>query len=605
MECGGNDAVSKLTMNLKTPLLLAILCLGVGAFIFFAERHWQSTTDRQIQEKRLFEIRTDLVDRITIRHPEDDIALEKVKGRWQLKEPIEYPANEEEIKNLLSDLEYLESVQVFPLADAKKDLERYGLKKPRLVFRANWEEEQIELRVGNETALTNAVYVQIQKGEPEITVVPRELIDKLVQSHNAWRDPHVLEFEPDRINKIIIRDLFKEIELQKNKKGWYIVRPIYARASEEKMQNLLGDLHQLQVKEFVDEDGNRLTQGLNEPAVRVQLFDEKKKERVAALLLGKNDPNDPSVLFARRGGSKIIFTVETNWLETLSLSMESYRDRKLARFSPENVSQIKIYHHDTLFQQALVTNGIWKLQAASNVFAGDSQAIQNFLTRLETLEVFHFIADTSMDSARYGLQPPQMKVELILSTQQKGEKNLTLEFGKAENQVTFAKLEQEPFVVSVLSKHVNFLDVKPWDWKSLILTQNDPQKITHVEIKQGDQNLFLQRDQKDWTSSTGKAVDSIGVEAVVGLLSHLQAKQWLGTNWVDKVPPDMSFRWEMPEVRELKLWRKEDRAIGFLSGVSDWFFELDSGDATLLMQPLIMNASTNVFKQAVVETNSP
>jgi hypothetical protein len=592
-------------MNLKTPLLLAILCLGVGAFIFFAERHWQSTTDRQIQEKRLFEIRTDLVDRITIRHPEDDIVLEKVKGRWQLKEPIAYPANEEEIKNLLSDLEYLESVQVFHLADAKKDLERYGLKNPRLVLRANWEEEQIELRVGNETALTNAVYVQIQKGEPEITVVPRELIDKLMQSHNAWRDSQVLEFEPDRINKIIIRDLFKEIELQKNRKGWYIVRPIYARASEEKMQNLLGDLHQLQVKEFVDEDGNRLTQGLNEPAVRVQLFDDKKKERVAALLLGKNDPNDPSVLFARRGGSKTIFTVETNWLETLSLSMESYRDRKLARFYPENVTQIKIYHHDTLFQQALATNGIWKLQAASNVVAGNSQAIQNFLTRLEALEVFHFIADTSMDSARYGLQPSQMKVELILSTQQKGEKNLTLEFGKAENQVTFAKLEQEPFVVSVLSKHLNFLGVKPWDWKSLILTQNDPQKITHLEIKQGDQNLFLQRDQKDWTSSTGKAVDSVGVEAVVGLLSHLQAKQWLGTNWVDDVPLDMSFRWEMPEVRELKLWRKQDRTIGFLSGVSNWFFELGSGDATLLMQPLIMNVSTNVFKQAVVETNSP
>ncbi|MEZ5405135.1 MAG: DUF4340 domain-containing protein [Verrucomicrobiia bacterium] len=115
-------------MNFRTPLLLACLCLGVGAFIFFGERHWQSTTDRQIRAKRLFDIVPDQVNRITIRHPQEDVRLEKVKGKWWLKEPIQYPADEEEVKSFLSDLEYLESVEVFPVKNPEKDLERYGLK---------------------------------------------------------------------------------------------------------------------------------------------------------------------------------------------------------------------------------------------------------------------------------------------------------------------------------------------------------------------------------------------------------------------------------------------------------------------------------------------
>ncbi|MEZ5405136.1 MAG: DUF4340 domain-containing protein [Verrucomicrobiia bacterium] len=247
-------------------------------------------------------------------------------------------------------------------------------------MRANWGEDQIELRVGNETALTNAVYAQIQKGKPEVGVISRDLVDKLARSHQAWRDHQVLDFEPARVTKVILRDTMQEIELQKNKKGWDIMRPLYARASDQEMQNLLQTLRNLRVKNFVAEDNsNNLLQGLNDPAVRVQLFYDDKKERVAALQLGKNDPDDPNAVFAKQGGGKSVFTIETNGLEALNLSTENYRDRKLARFAPEAVSQIKIYHQDALFQQAIETNGTWQWSdmVASWHLAND-QAIQRF-----------------------------------------------------------------------------------------------------------------------------------------------------------------------------------------------------------------------------------
>src|SRR5262245_22743563 len=125
-------------MTNRTPLWLAFFCLILGFLIFFSERKWHSTDEQKLQAKRFFEVEQDLVERITIRSPAEDIKLEKKKEKWRLREPLDYLADQEMVQSLLSDLEYLESIEAFHLKNPEKELEQYGLKNPRFVLRANW-----------------------------------------------------------------------------------------------------------------------------------------------------------------------------------------------------------------------------------------------------------------------------------------------------------------------------------------------------------------------------------------------------------------------------------------------------------------------------------
>ena len=583
-------------MTNRTPLLLALFCLISGFLIFFSERQWHSTDEKKLQAKRLFEIEPDLVERITIRSPAEDIKLEKKKEKWWLQEPLNYLANEERVKSLLNDLKYLEAIELFQVKNPEKELEKYGLKNPRFVLRANWGKEQIELRVGRETAFTNAVYAQFQKGVSEVRVIDRAIVDKLAQNFNNWRDRQVLSFDPNTVTKIILRNAVKEMELQKKKGEWYVIRPLYARASNQHISTLLQKLQEAQVESFVSEDKSNVSAwGLSEPQLRVQLFNAEKKERVATLQLGNIKTDDLSVLFARRGGEATVFTLSTNVLEFLSLSTESYRDKKLARFSPEKVSRIRLYQNGILTHHVFQTNGIWFSTQDNLSHQLNASALNSFLSRLSELEVYHFVEDTSANLEPYGLLVPTLRLELEFQDQTK---MMALSLGKTKDMEKFAYLEQEPFVVSVLEKHIDFLNVTAWDWENLTVTKSNPQTITQFEIKRNNVISSYQRKGEIWLNAAEKPVDSVGAEAVVNLVSNLRAKKWLGTNLITNGEPDWCFRYFTPEPKELKLWNQEGRTIGFFEGMKDWFFELEKGDAVLAQQPLETNHYTNITNSA-------
>lgn len=579
-------------MTNRMPLLLSIICLIVGALIFFSEKKWRSTNELKLREKRLFEIEPDSVDRIAIRCPGEDIRLGKKEGKWRLQEPIDYPANEEEVNALLSDLEYLELIQVFDLEKPEKELEQYGLKNPRFVLRANWGEEQIELRIGSETALTNSVYVQSQKNASEVKVINRAIVDRLAQNFDNWRDRQVIEFDPNQVSKIVLRNSTKEIEIQKKEEGWYVIRPLYARASGQVIENLLQNLQQAKIESFVSENNSSINAwGLNEPQVRVQLFYPNKKEKVAGLQLGSNDPERSSVLFARRGADKSIFTLHTNLLEVLTLTTETYQDKKVVRFSPQQIAQIRLYQDNILTHRAIQTNGVW-YTIQNNGLKSDlnSLAIQSFLMRLKELEVSRFVSETSANLEQYGLLVPQVRIELESKDQSKP---IILFFSKIQGEERLVHLEQEPFIVSVFQHHTDFLQVTPWAWMDLTVSKFDSKTINQFSIKKDKITTSYRRENATWLNDNGLKTDSIGVESVVQIVANLKAKEWLGTNVITAQEPDWCFRWQTAEVKELCLWNQEQKTIGFFKGGNNWFFELDQGEATLLQQTLEDVKSTN------------
>jgi hypothetical protein len=103
-------------------------------------------------------------------------------------------------------------------------------------------------------------------------------------------------------------------------------------------------------------------------------------------------------------------------------------------------------------------------------------------------------------------------------------------FGKIEGDIVYAKLDDEPFVVSV---PVGFLDEAlndPLQWQELPIFSFKSDEITSFSIaREGQPTLDLTRGENGWALSKGDGkVNQTNAQSLVNTLAKLRAVRWLG-----------------------------------------------------------------------------
>jgi hypothetical protein len=160
------------------------------------------------------------------------------------------------------------------------------------------------------------------------------------------------------------------------------------------------------------------------------------------------------------------------------------------------------------------------------------------LSELQGVQVVDFVADIATDLPKYGLDQPTVKVTLSsyasenTAETKSGEKPIvSVLFGRVEGDNLFAKLDDEPFVVTVPKTLLDFILVDPIQWQELPIYQNRPEDITWVEIaRQGQPTVTLERDKdKKWTLAKGDGqVNQVNAQSMVNTLATLRAVRWIG-----------------------------------------------------------------------------
>jgi hypothetical protein len=216
-----------------------------------------------------------------------------VKGPmgWQVKEPLETVAEDEDLRELHDNLAKLRAEEL--VDDKPADLAKYGLDKPTHWRVFNGEREVLHLLVGDREKIGPdkkaegfRTYAMLDKG----TVVA--LLDPLLTSElsreyrkrSLW-DP----VPPTQIKEIAVKaaDAKDSFTLVKGATGWIDPAKPTDRLSPEIVNDLALALGSLRVERYVVDKGANLAKfGLDRPRTVTITADDGKKR---AILIGNSD----------------------------------------------------------------------------------------------------------------------------------------------------------------------------------------------------------------------------------------------------------------------------------------------------------------------------
>jgi hypothetical protein len=359
----------------RTLLVLLILVLGLGAFIWFYERDLPSSEERVEQAKRVLPVEKDDITAVAIESEAGAVRFERVDppkppagedkeakeekaeeeaeesetldaedlaplapdAEWRITQPFAARADYAAVDGLLSALTALERSRT--LEDAvPADV---GLDKPRATVRLATAGGEKVLKVGAAVPTGGAVIVGIEgiEGDDRAYVVPDSILAEIQKAPGDWRDRQMFHARRGEIEGIRLSGPAGQVVLTQQGERFRIDSPFRDRADREKADSLYADLSGLTAERFVDEPERPLAElGLEPPRavvevavrgkgpVRVELGAPVDSEAPASL---EEETGEP-LLHARIG--RQVFETRTGLAEAAARPAAEWRSLSLTSF---------------------------------------------------------------------------------------------------------------------------------------------------------------------------------------------------------------------------------------------------------------------------------
>jgi hypothetical protein len=255
-------------MKPRTLLILLVLVLGLGAFIYFYERKLPSSEERATLGKKVFAFEKDEVSAVTIDSSKGTVRLERdgpakqakkqtggvtaePAAEWKITKPLAARADTFAVDRLLESITGLEKTSTVDQADPKA----VGLDRPRATVRLSTTEGEKVLRIGAEVPPGGSTIVGVE-GRKEAYVVADTILADLEKPPGEWRNRTLFTGDRERISRITITGGAGApggpVVLARHPEGFWIERPIADRADNDLVEGLLSDLTGLTADRFVD-----------------------------------------------------------------------------------------------------------------------------------------------------------------------------------------------------------------------------------------------------------------------------------------------------------------------------------------------------------------
>src|SRR3990172_6492818 len=111
-------------MRLRTTLLMVLVLLGLGAYVYWVEL---PKSREEAKKKTILELKTDDVTQVSLVYADREIVVKRADGKWRMIKPVDAPADDTAVNNLISALAEAELKKTF---DDASDLAQYGLDQP-------------------------------------------------------------------------------------------------------------------------------------------------------------------------------------------------------------------------------------------------------------------------------------------------------------------------------------------------------------------------------------------------------------------------------------------------------------------------------------------
>lgn len=332
----------------RTFLILLVVALGLGAYIYFIESK-RNPSDLEKKDK-VFTVESSKIDSIEVKAASGETTTLKKNGTdWQIVSPDTMDADASAVTTLVSTLESLEISRV--VSDNPSSVKDYGLDPPKYTvgYKLAGETAFHKLDVGDKTPTGSDLYARVE-GQPKLLLVGAFNGDSLNRTTFDLRDKTVLKFQRDGVDTLKLEGgTGPAADLTRKADEWRLTAPTSAKADFGTIDGLVGTLAGAKMKTIEPPvaPAAGAAAGTMGPADLKKYGFDKPQETVtlgagstrATLQIGAK--KDDTSLYARDLARPLmVFTVENGLLSGLQRKPDDLRVKdvfEFRSFSAQNV----------------------------------------------------------------------------------------------------------------------------------------------------------------------------------------------------------------------------------------------------------------------------
>jgi uncharacterized protein DUF4340 len=391
-------------MRFKGTAALFLAFVVLGGYVYFTE--YRGKEERQKQEeakKKVFQVQDKDITEVSLTFPDRTITgVKKGEKQWEITSPPGLEADSDEWEQLASNVPKIEREDT--VAQNVQDLAQFGLKDPAVKVAAKTKDgKTLEILFGGENPKKTYNYAKLPSGN-DVFLSASNWAKSFTKNVSDLRNKKVLEFEADDIDNIKIVEGTKELEAQKSGDDWQLKKPIDTKADSNEISTFSSSIRFARVNSFPDPPVDAKTAGLDAPAIKITLHDNKAKAD-RTLLIGKTSSTDR--YYARDASRDTIFIIDKEIAEKSRKPIFDWRDKSITKIDREKIDKIEIVRGaDTITM--LKSGSDWKLPDEKKL---QWDKVSGMLNALD-FEKAKDIIDAPKGLSTYGLDKPKLEVVL-------------------------------------------------------------------------------------------------------------------------------------------------------------------------------------------------
>ncbi len=288
-------------MNILTGLLLAV---AAAYFVMIVPKTSIHLSAPQVPENPV---------KFEVSRPQIKLVMEKKDEQWRLTAPVDSPADQNALKNFLSDLNSLELY--FPLTRREKTYPLYQINESSAIFVRVWHarsDQPIEWIFGKRAKGTD-LFVRLPDS-PEVYLAGNVRHWELTRLIKEWRDRRIVPLAAgEEMHDVQINNNGKKIRFFKVSGQW---RKQGMAADPEKIHQFISALQKLKTDEFVDTPEDFEIRAWHLPSTRYTLLITLNTGEKLEYRAGKIDKKNECFLL-QKTNMKTIFWLEQHKRETI------------------------------------------------------------------------------------------------------------------------------------------------------------------------------------------------------------------------------------------------------------------------------------------------
>jgi hypothetical protein len=378
----------------RSTLILLVIALALGGYLYFVESE-RPVADENAKAK-VFTYDAAKINQVQIKSSSGEVtALRKgANDTWTIVQPVEAPADRNNISEVVTNLATLEEQRV--VDENAADLKAYGLAEPRIdvTFHVDGDKEPKRILFGEKTPANSGIYAKLPSSN-RVFLVGTAIETAADKSTFDFREKSALTFDQSKVTSLELASAAQTIRLEKTGEDWKLVKPVQAPADFVSVNGVLGQLQSAQMTSLKErpEDLKDLRQyGLDKPAVVARIgmgtssmTFELGKEADAGSVWGR-DPSRPAV-----------FSINNGVAMELQKKVDDFRRKEVFDFRPFNTTRFEITRgKDTRAFERVKGTGenavdTWK-QVSPTAKTVDSSNLEGALLDFSNLRADSFVA---------------------------------------------------------------------------------------------------------------------------------------------------------------------------------------------------------------------